>query len=869
MKNIIFTSGVSIAVILTVGAIFLANQSTTPTALSSKILLHSTEQSSGWTGTLVSYSGPDSGLALADSMYATKESILKIQTGALQKISFTSGMALMAFENQFVPTQTTTPKITIDHKSKGFYYLDVRSETTRVYSLTAILRISIRDSVNKEVTSLTLLPSQYFILDDSIDIENMREVDIFRISQLQTLAIALPKSPESYSKVFDTQDQKAKDLFNKALAERNKSRAALSKFVWALKEEDGSAISFLERYGAFFINDQKKWALYRWILGKRLQDLLKISQKSCGDICKKESTTIALKVTEIKEIREKLLALSQENKTTIDALITDYVLLVSLGFDGKNQGSFSAAQKALVTLSKEIYSIAPNQFTYIPFSELYTRYIFGDLSEIGIAEDFQKNLGVLIDSKSLPEEEFSGFVFFLKGYLSSAATISDSQINLFRQFIQIARDYIPTIKDAQKRSATLSLFFYSFGTIANHLTELTAKEYFTRDTLSDTELKTQYLSGGSPIVQPGFIKSFSDLILVFDDFDVLFKAEFQETLDINQSSWEILDSRTTAIKGFESIRELYAIFTKYGEYRTNISLWESAKNATGLQIEKKPLSLRTLIEYMSTFSWVDPSSIQIINNIELDSFYRLSANIYGRDFIFKLTPSGNLIEQVIINEGGVENRNYERISVSIDDRAKELGEKMTSASSSEDRARFDIKNFFKYAFTEATPIESNKPSPSGELAFELTPQMKLFVQSELIEKDFLLVKDTLTIPLSRVDARIENGLYDIRLRGIESTIPDRDRTFVLKIDSEYLFSKEIHAFKGIEFTVKNEQGTVILGWSTIQILPLQIPTQEFARRWGELAPYLVKISSQITTKSNVILDLDARTITINWESTSL
>ena len=106
------------------------------------------------------------------------------------------------------------------------------------------------------------------------------------------------------------------------------------------------------------------------------------------------------------------------------------------------------------------------------FIKLYSRYIFGDLTEAGVAENFQKVLEVLIDSKQLPEAEFSGFVFFLKDYLSSVTIVDTPQILLFKQFIQIANSYIPTIRDRQKRPANLSLFYYSFSEVAKHLTGL-------------------------------------------------------------------------------------------------------------------------------------------------------------------------------------------------------------------------------------------------------------------------------------------------------------------------------------------------------------------------------------------------------------
>lgn len=180
MKHIIFISSLSIAVLLVTGALFFSKSSTSQPALSAKTLLHTIAVSaSGSRDDVRIYSGPDTGLSLADAIYTDKDSVLTIQTGAIQsgatqKINLTSGIALLALENQFTKVQVLTPRLTIDHRSKGLYYIDIHSGSTRVYSLTAMLKIVIRDTENIEITSFTLLPSQYFVFDENIDSDSMR-----------------------------------------------------------------------------------------------------------------------------------------------------------------------------------------------------------------------------------------------------------------------------------------------------------------------------------------------------------------------------------------------------------------------------------------------------------------------------------------------------------------------------------------------------------------------------------------------------------------------------------------------------------------------------------------------------------------------
>jgi hypothetical protein len=171
-----------------------------------------------------------------------------------------------------------------------------------------MLKIVIRDTENNELTSFTLLPSQYFVLDENIDLNSMRGVDIFRISQLQTLAVAPVKLPESYSKVFGTQALKAKKLFEKMSSYRARAREALSDFRESLKEPNSDALLLLEKYGSFFVNDQKKIAIYQSLLVQKLQKLLALAQTNCAFNCQKEVANFKKVVSEINNLKASLIA---------------------------------------------------------------------------------------------------------------------------------------------------------------------------------------------------------------------------------------------------------------------------------------------------------------------------------------------------------------------------------------------------------------------------------------------------------------------------------------------------------------------------------------------------------------------------------
>jgi hypothetical protein len=115
--------------------------------------------------------------------------------------------------------------------------------------------------------------------------------------------------------------------------------------------------------------------------------------------------------------------------------------------------------------------------------------------------------------------------------------------------------------------------------------------------LQDTELKPQFIVSGSPNIPTELVAALNDLEEVYSAFDSTLKDEFQSMLIT--SSPDTLDSRSIATLVLADMHSIYDIFTKYVEYRTNISLGDAARKATGLEVQKEPLSLSLLVQYLS------------------------------------------------------------------------------------------------------------------------------------------------------------------------------------------------------------------------------------------------------------------------------
>ena len=85
-------------------------------------------------------------------------------------------MYFLALDNIYSNLEVSTPQLQIKHLVKGAYIIDTQREQTVVYSLTGFLSIGIRSTplATDNVTEVTIFPTQYFVMDTNISLDQMR-----------------------------------------------------------------------------------------------------------------------------------------------------------------------------------------------------------------------------------------------------------------------------------------------------------------------------------------------------------------------------------------------------------------------------------------------------------------------------------------------------------------------------------------------------------------------------------------------------------------------------------------------------------------------------------------------------------------------
>lgn len=101
--------------------------------------------------------------------------------------------------------------------------------------------------------------------------------------------------------------------------------------------------------------------------------------------------------------------------------------------------------------------------------------------------------------------------------------------------------------------------------------------------------------------------------------------------------------------------------------------------------------------------------------------------------------------------------------------------------------------------------EKNPPPTVSPTPPALPPEMQVFVQRQLIEKDFSIVSGFFPISIRNVQAKIVDGDYEISLSQIEATARTKNQSYRLKFSSDYIFQTNVNAFANMQFVVETSE----------------------------------------------------------------
>lgn len=257
----------------------------------------------------------------------------------------------------------------------------------------------------------------------------------------------------------------------------------------------------------------------------------------------------------------------------------------------------------------------------------------------------------------------------------------------------------------------------------------------------------------------------------------------------------------------ERLKMLGNIFVDYAGYRKNLTLNDATRNATGILLGGMKLSKESIQSYMAHFNGVDITTLQVLNDFEKDGFYDVRVTISDRPFSFQLREPGNILTNLMyIDESGNIVDSFKQATISLDEREKLAKDKVALANTVEDRTRYNFANYFKATFFGMDESPANTPTrpASQPTRPEMTPEMQLTVQHELIEKDFRNLATFAPIAIRNIFAKIEGGIYDIDIFDVPMSVRGSSTNHRIELSSKYIFTDQVHAFSGINFKIQQE-----------------------------------------------------------------
>lgn len=149
----------------------------------------------------------------------------------------------------------------------------------------------------------------------------------------------------------------------------------------------------------------------------------------------------------------------------------------------------------------------------------------------------------------------------------------------------------------------------------------------------------------------------------------------------------------------------------------------------------------------------------------------------------------------------------------------------------------------------------------------MSAETKVFIERELMRKDFKYIVDTLKIGFTDVYAQIVQGKYDITIRPIETSVGGRN-AYRITFAGKYDFTN--HAFTDIEIKVYDRNAAnpePILGGRSVRISnPSSIFIKSFKERFAEIGYYIAaaeNVIGQSAGQGDITIDFVNKTVTID------
>jgi len=244
------------------------------------------------------------------------------------------------------------------------------------------------------------------------------------------------------------------------------------------------------------------------------------------------------------------------------------------------------------------------------------------------------------------------------------------------------------------------------------------------------------------------------------------------------------------------------MFNNYSKHLNDFHLNESNRSARGILVEEETkMSKEILTTYLQKFNSLDISNFAIVNNFREDGFYETQVTILGNVFHFNLYEQDHILTDISFTDGSGKKHSFPNITIPLDQKEKQLRDLFESANDPSLKYKYDFRNFFETTFLKEDSSPEMTTSPINTSS--ASPEIQLFIQKELLDKDFKNIESFLSIGFKNIDASISSdGNYIIELHDIIKSFSINETVFSTEFNSKYIFNR--HSFSRLLFKVRKE-----------------------------------------------------------------
>ncbi|MCK9272651.1 hypothetical protein M0P65_03835 [Candidatus Gracilibacteria bacterium] len=787
-------------------------------------------------------------------------------------ISLGEGIFIFSLNDTFNNYEINSPFLKINQVQKGFFVVNNIKDNYKVYSYNSILNIFLLDNNLKEITNFQLFPSLLFVYNPEYN-DQVRNADLLRISTIDKIYYFDAKNENKKPLVSSNIEKESKELFkilNSDLEDKFKIYNKLSNQVISITQSPNiNGTSLIENYPFLFLNDTKKDIILKNNLSQNILNFIKSSNSDEKDFYQKNKTLIKNSLEEMKQ-----------NQATYDdglKILKNYYYLSYYPSIFQNNDNILIKDKNNFTkLLNEILNDGGND-NYVTLSDIYLAYSFYGLSFNSLNSYIDLYLGNLISSKSISKERFGGFSFFLREYLINNINSSSNSLNILKYMFDLTEKYYSNFKGTNdQKISLLSNTFYNYRKIISKLNIIIVESFFVKKDKGYV-LKDEF--GGENSVQlPAGILDNLKFIYKVGVSNLAQKKDFYYKALGTAASPNIIEYYSSLMKEYDSLKYKISIFEDYNSYIVKLNLNKENKDLKGLDYNNSDnqLSVSNIRNYLSQFNQVDINSLNILNSSSLkkDGFYDVSINISQVQFNFKLNPNGNTVYNLTYKDpnGNVVDTFIDS-SLPFDDKEIVWTDLYASAETPKDKEKYDFKNIFYnlYLSPSAKTNLTQNGDPDIKTQTDNTPiAIKLFIQRELIDKDFKYIYDFLPIKFNNIKVSIENGNYLINVIDAEKSFNSKNTYYSSLFSSDY--NIKTHSFTDITLKVKDENSvgdniTYKFDALDISIVPNSIEVRSLSSKLKDIGYYIDTISQNYNNLAQILkIDLNLKKVFIDSQS---